>query len=81
MKQMLATFKDPKFVNNAYRSQVAFGYGEDVVLAGDDQGGFWAWNIIDVGSCSLTNLVDGIISIFYDSRNRYRPSLQRSIQK
>lgn len=48
-RQMLATFKHPKFVNNAYRSQVAFGYGEDVVLAGDDQGGLWAWNIIDVG--------------------------------
>ncbi|KAJ9096623.1 hypothetical protein QFC20_006385 [Naganishia adeliensis] len=45
--QMLATFKHDKFVNTAYRSQVAFGYGEEVVLAGDDQGCLWAWNIID----------------------------------
>ncbi|GHJ83712.1 hypothetical protein NliqN6_0114 [Naganishia liquefaciens] len=45
--QMLATFKDAEFVNNAYRSQIAFGYGEDIVLAGDEQGGLWAWNVID----------------------------------
>lgn len=81
MEQMLATFKDPKFVNNAYRSQIAFGYGEDIVLAGDDQGGLWAWNTIDVGFRWLTNLVDAMLSILFDSRNRLRPSLQRSIQK
>lgn len=45
---MLATFKDDKFRNTAYRSEVAFGYGEEVVLAGDEQGCLWAWNIIDV---------------------------------
>ncbi|KAI5450846.1 hypothetical protein NCC49_002587 [Naganishia albida] len=45
--QMLATFRDDKFRNTAYRSQVAFGYGEEVVLAGDEQGCLWAWNIID----------------------------------
>lgn len=49
---MLATFKHAKFVNTAYRSQVAFGYGEDVVLAGDDQGCLWAWNIINVSVAS-----------------------------
>ncbi|KAJ9095014.1 hypothetical protein QFC21_005807 [Naganishia friedmannii] len=45
--QMLATFKDPRFVNTSYRSQVAFGYGEDLVLAGDEEGRLWSWRVID----------------------------------
>ena len=56
---MLATFKHDKFINTAYRSQVAFAYGEEVVLAGDSEGSLWAWTIIDV-SPSIPTVSDNL---------------------
>ena len=67
---MLATFKDAEFVNNAYRSQIAFGYGEDIVLAGDEQGGLWAWNIIDVGIRLRAHVIKRPAKHLLNSRNR-----------
>jgi len=54
---MLATFKDTRFTNTSYRSQVAFGYGEDLVLAGDEAGCLWAWRVIDVRSVLSQRLI------------------------
>lgn len=40
------TTTSPEFKNTLYRSQVAFGHGESVVLAGDETGRLWAWDIV-----------------------------------
>jgi hypothetical protein len=53
---MLNTFGGPDnptpsgatFENTSYRSKVAFGYGERSVLAGDEKGGLWVWDIVSV---------------------------------
>ena len=55
---MLATFggKDVPaasgavFENTSYRSQVAFGFGERSVLAGDDKGALWVWDLVSVSA-------------------------------
>ena len=58
---MLATFggKDVPaasgavFENTSYRSQVAFGFGERSVLAGDDKGALWVWDLVSVSGRSM----------------------------
>lgn len=50
--QMLAEFRDDEFKNDSYRSQVAFGHGEGTVLAGDDKGRIWVWDLATVSTCS-----------------------------
>jgi mitogen-activated protein kinase organizer 1 len=58
---MLNTFGGPDnptpsgatFENTSYRSKVAFGYGERSVLAGDEKGGLWVWDIVSVSSRGL----------------------------
>jgi len=53
--QMLATFGGPEadgieFENKSYRSQVAFGHGEASVMAGDDKGRLWVWDLVSVSA-------------------------------
>jgi hypothetical protein len=52
---MLATFGGPEadgieFENTSYRSQVAFGHGEASVMAGDDKGRLWVWDLVSVSA-------------------------------
>jgi len=37
--------------HTSYRCRACFGHGEAGVVAGDENGAIWAWDILDVG-CS-----------------------------
>lgn len=37
--------------HTSYRCRACFGHGEASVVAGDENGSIWAWDILDV-SCS-----------------------------
>ena len=51
---VLQTFSGHK--NGEMRMKATWNYGEGVVLAGDEEGRVWAWNVLDV-SWSMAGLV------------------------
>jgi hypothetical protein len=77
--QMLNTFGGPAnltpsgttFENTSYRSKVAFGYGERSVLAGDEKGGLWVWDIVSVSSRGLFSSSFSLGSLRLNVPRRY----------
>lgn len=46
--------------HNSYRCRACFGHGEASIVAGDENGTIWAWDIIDVGCSALSTPVTSI---------------------
>jgi len=44
--RVLNTFEG--HANGSYRSRACFGHGEATVIAGDEEGRVWAWDLVDV---------------------------------
>jgi mitogen-activated protein kinase organizer 1 len=52
-------------VHASYRCRACFGHGEASIVAGDENGAIWAWDIIDVG-CSPPCMLATIIRASFD---------------
>jgi hypothetical protein len=61
-------------VHSSYRCRTCFGHGEASVIAGDENGAVWAWDLLDVSS--LTFVLTGDI---YLSISQRRPNLSNPI--
>lgn len=40
-------------VHSSYRCRACFGHSEASVVAGDENGAIWAWDLLDVSSLAL----------------------------
>ncbi len=49
-------------VHSSYRCRACFGHGEASVVAGDENGAIWAWDILDVSSLTLMHTGDIYLS-------------------
>ena len=49
-------------VHSSYRCRACFGHGEASVVAGDENGAIWAWDILDVSSLTLMQTGDIYLS-------------------
>jgi WD40 repeat protein len=45
-------------VHSSYRCRACFGHGEASVIAGDENGAIWAWDLLDVSSLTLMHTGD-----------------------
>lgn len=45
-------------VHSSYRCRACFGHGEASVVAGDENGAIWAWDLLDVSSLILMHTGD-----------------------
>lgn len=76
--KMLNTFSDPEFMYRSYRSQVAFGHGEGFVLAGDEEGKLWAWDVIDVRLCPFCDVDHLYLSLWMNGFSFF-PCLSKNV--
>ncbi len=49
-------------VHSSYRCRACFGHGEASVVAGDENGAIWAWDLLDVSSLTLMHTNDIYLS-------------------
>jgi WD40 repeat protein len=49
--------------HSSYRCRACFGHGEASVVAGDENGAIWAWDILDVSSLTLMHTSDIFLSV------------------
>jgi WD40 repeat protein len=49
-------------VHSSYRCRACFGHGEASVVAGDENGAIWAWDLLDVNSLTLMHTGDIYLS-------------------
>jgi hypothetical protein len=49
-------------VHSSYRCRACFGHGEASVVAGDENGAIWAWDLLDVSSLILMHTDDIYLS-------------------
>jgi len=47
-------------VHNSYRCRACLGHGEASIVAGDENGTIWAWDILDVGCSPISTPVTSI---------------------
>jgi mitogen-activated protein kinase organizer 1 len=45
-------------VHTSYRCRACFGHGEASVIAGDEDGAIWAWDLLDVSSLTFMHIGD-----------------------
>jgi mitogen-activated protein kinase organizer 1 len=45
-------------VHTSYRCRTCFGHGEASVIAGDEDGAIWAWDLLDVSSLTFMHTSD-----------------------
>jgi mitogen-activated protein kinase organizer 1 len=49
-------------VHTSYRCRACFGHGEASVVAGDENGAIWAWDLLDVSSLTFMHTGDNNLS-------------------
>jgi WD40 repeat protein len=49
-------------VHTSYRCRTCFGHGEASVIAGDENGAIWAWDLLDVSSLAFMHTGDNYLS-------------------
>jgi len=50
--------------HSSYRCRACFGHSEATVVAGDENGAIWAWDLLDVSSLTFMHTGDIYLSFF-----------------